>query len=307
MRSGTTWLNNLLNAHPDICCRGEMHALEIPDSGHNFPNSPTLESIANHLKTLEEWYFADNNSWNNPYRENKQHIKQEMMLDFVRFYFEWSILKFLESDNKPIPKIIGDKSPTKSIFHAEKLKMFFHPYNPLIVHIIRDPRSVAVSLWYHQRKLQSKGLPDSFLDDGDRQNYLKMINDPDYLQVNKNSFFYYPWFFESVMQHWLTVNENLFKNGKEFFGEKYILIKYEDLVNNTSEVLKSLLNKLDADVSDSVIDNMIKLADSIKQTDPQASMYRKGEVREWEKYLTDQNIEVFKKIALPFSREFGYI
>src|SRR5262249_2856701 len=146
MRSGTTWLMEVLDTHPRVCSQGEMHPIEILDVGH-LPPLLTLESVSAHAASLRHWYSMPNNAWNVPFRANDRSALAYEALheDTIRFYFEWTMMRFLMATGRDVPDVIGDKSPTHTPHAARKINRFFKPYGPLVIHLVRDPRDAAVS------------------------------------------------------------------------------------------------------------------------------------------------------------------
>lgn len=306
MRSGTTWLMDTLNLHPDICCRGEMHVVETLDLITG--SFPTLDSIANNLDKLHNWYLMPNNAWNLPFRHiNKINISKKISKDFVRFFFEWSIYNYLSANNIPIPPSIGDKSPSHTRFIAQKIYYYFSVYNPIIIHLIRDPRDVAVSRWFWECHQQSDNLYHKihFKKAEYQEARNSLLENPEkYIQENKKLFLY-PEFLFDIFSEWGEVNISLTTQGPAFFGDNYLLIRYEDLKKNYKETITKIFQLLNLDVSYSLLESFEKKTDYSKMKQKPVT-YRKGLIGEWQKYFTPEDINLFEEMVLPFSKKFGY-
>jgi hypothetical protein len=135
-RSGTTWLQLLLNAHPEISCQGEAH---FADSF-----APALRKAAGeHNKLLER--------------------KNRLILSEVGGYplleaaelghlLATAILLGLDRQvaGKPDCRAVGEKTPDNVRWFAN-LRLLF-PRAKFIL-LVRDPRDVLISAWHHNARL----------------------------------------------------------------------------------------------------------------------------------------------------------
>jgi SAM-dependent methyltransferase len=301
MRSGTTWLMDLLNSHPDVCCHGEMHPIEVMDL-----SLPSLESVSRNSFGLKQWYAMPNNAWNVPFRaEGDSHEYLER--DLVRFFFEWTLFRFVQSQGPAMPRFIGDKSPSHTRFITRKLKSHFGGYEPFVLHIVRDPRDAAVSRWFHTRTLQRLGkieFAPPFRGHDDKLACENLIDDPEgYLR--HHPFFYYPNFLPDVFDEWLDVNRSLLREGRETFGERYLMVKYEDLKSDLAGNLMKIFRWFGVNGAPSLIAEIMERNDVTRMTQ-RRSTFRKGTTGEWKRYFSPQDIALFTSRVLPLSREFGY-
>jgi len=311
MKSGTTWLMNALDAHPDICCKGEMHPVEQIDVDALPRPNPTLESLSLNLGSLREWFMAENNAWSLPFRAGgmREQVFRDMERDFVRFMFEWTIHRYLTTVSDRIPRVIGDKTPSHSSFTARKLSYYFNNYNTHIVHLVRDPRDVAVSRWFFTRRLQHKGLFQwvrQFENEEDKRMCELLMNDESSFATRDGRFFHYEGFLEDVFREWINVNEHMHRDGKRLFGKRFMMVKYEDMKTGFDEVMSGILQWLKVDSSEEVI----KLMDRSSNPATAAEVpfvFRKGNSGDWMQYFGPKDIELFEKMVLPVSRDYGYL
>lgn len=314
MKSGTTWLMNLLDAHPEICCRGEMHPIELLDQPDarliGSPPSPTLEHAAGAAGALREWYFMMNNGWNEPFREGtaRSRTVREMELDFVRFFYEWTLQRYLDH-HRIAAKVIGDKSPSHTRLIMRKLEGFFGVYDPLVVHLVRDPRDVAVSHWFHYRKLQLAGVRGemvAFEDEADRAACDALFADPDGFAASGQPLFRYPSFLPEVFSSWRDANQSLHGEGAALRGERYLFLRYEDLKADLLPPLRGLFERLGVDASAPVIDRVIATCD-VARGGRKPGVFRKGASGEWQRYFRAADLALFEQMVGPLAREFGYV
>jgi len=302
MKTGTTWLMNVLNEHPSVICRGEMHPVE------NL-TLPTLESCYQHFESLKKWYWMTNNAWNQPFREGNQEavVTRALNDDLVRFTYEWTICNFLrQSDKKPTH--IGDKSPVHSSVAARHLDYYFGFYQPYLIHLVRDPRDVAVSRWFHTRKMQAAEkfhFAQPFESDADAVACRELLAEPERPATKENPFFRYPNFLHDVLNEWTQVTSGLRREGAEHFGSRYLLVRYEDLKSNFVDTLGGILDRMRLDSSTAVIERMQQATDPEKGG-RRHSVYRKGKVGGWEKHFLKEDLKLFDDIARPTAHELGY-
>jgi Sulfotransferase family len=132
-KSGTTWVQLLLDRHPEVSCAGESHLVVLLKkfSGligdHNF-----------HQRRRNTAIFGDIVGYA-PFPEIEPADE--------RWLFESLVERMLEKAvHKPGVRAVGDKTPNL----AEHLNWFpdMVPHAKFI-HVIRDARDVAVSGWHH--------------------------------------------------------------------------------------------------------------------------------------------------------------
>lgn len=302
MRSGTTWLMDLLNTHPDFCCVGEMHAVETPDLPF-----PTLEAVSRNAVALRHWYLMSNNGWSNPFQTGSMshpHLEH----DLVRFMFEWTIHRYLQSRGGPMPRFIGDKSPTHTRSLVRRLRAYFGVYEPYVLHLVRDPRDVAVSRWLQQRKRQNLGqftFAEPFRSEEDKDACANLMADPE-AYVQQDKFFSYPEFLPVVFDEWADVNSGLSRDGQDAFGERYLRVKYEDLKADLAGTLQHIFQWFGANRSPSIMNEVMEKNDVTKMTHKKET-FRKGTTGEWKTYFSPQDVELFRDRVLPVSKQFGYV
>jgi MoaA/NifB/PqqE/SkfB family radical SAM enzyme len=294
MRSGTTWLQRLMNEHPEICCRGEMHALEVPE----FIEWPTLECVAGQSASLREWYWMSNNWWSNPNKilnatKTRQELNTQLRRDYVRFFFEWTIQNFMEQQTDFYPRFIGDRSPVHTPFIGESINRYFGVYKPFVVHIVRDPRDVMVSWWIHNRQVQLDRefeFASPFLDSEDREECVKLLQDPQYRPKLGLIPPRYKWFGERVARQWKGVNGSLLKNNTILFPNSYQMIRYEDLLKNPEKSLSTVFSMMGAKADFDAV-KAITEANRKEVNEGRAPNLRKGISGDWRNYLTSIDLD----------------
>lgn len=313
MKSGTTWLMKLLDAHPEIVCKGEMHPLEIFDTHR--PESlpaPTLESVASGASMLREWYMAENNAWNVPFRGEGGHAHsvQDVTRDFVRFFFEWTLARYCRAKSLQIPRAFVDKSPAHTALIMRKIHHYFGIYNPHVIHLVRDPRDVTVARWLRYRRHQLAGDMGSgrpFRDEQDQREAERLLADPEGYVSSGGNFFSDRALLKDFFKEWVDVNESLAIEGPPMCGARYRRVQYEELKQDLPAALRGVFESLGVDASADVIADVITRCDIRNENAaPVSGEFRKGLVGEWTKFFSESDLALFDDRVRPVSEAFGY-
>jgi hypothetical protein len=316
MKSGTTWLMNLLDDHPQVLSRGEMHLLgEMPVDdpvihlllSHYPAQWPTLQQIMRHSHEFNTWLLKANDFWNEAYRRDPQPVVEALQTDLLRFVFEWRASYVLETSaaNKDIRWII-DKSPTHYTDYYDLFNCCFAAYGRAIIHLVRDPREVALSLWYHIRMhvhcADIQQRPDS-LEPADRQACQELLTLDESQLTRERHFFTVPDFLRLTLRHWTEVNWNLHEAGKRR-ACPYLLVHYRDLKRDKADALGRIFEFLGLPF------DLAALADYGKPVSSdgkqRSSTYRKGALGEWRKWFNAEDHEIVRKECGELMRVLGY-
>ncbi|MCK9488433.1 MAG: sulfotransferase [Xanthomonadales bacterium] len=135
-KSGTTWVERLIDAHPQAACLGEGHF---------------AEGLGRLLyRALDEYnqLLADNNR-RFPELEDFPGIDADDAGELVRAAL---LLQFAAiARRKPGAGTVAVRTPSELNWLAELQRAF---PQARFVHVIRDPRDVAVSVWWHRERLE---------------------------------------------------------------------------------------------------------------------------------------------------------
>jgi LPS sulfotransferase NodH len=132
-KSGTTWLQRILDAHPEVCCSGEGHFI----SRFSVPAAKVVNAYNRGLEHEARLVYDGQ-----PYYG---HVDQAEFDELVRGF----ILRRLRARASAQTRWIGDKTP-RYTHHLEQLHRLFPAAK--IIHIVRDPRDVAVSRMAFSRR-----------------------------------------------------------------------------------------------------------------------------------------------------------
>jgi hypothetical protein len=132
-RSGTTWLQLLLDSHPEIACRGEGQFMN-----RLFPQmTDVFRSYRRDVDAFNRGYFRDTPGFPVLEDDEERYVKQAVLG-----------LLLSKFDPSGAARVLGEKTPG-NIRALDRLKYLAPACR--IVFIVRDGRDVAVSLWHHGR------------------------------------------------------------------------------------------------------------------------------------------------------------
>lgn len=133
-KSGTTWLQRLLDAHPQIQCSGEGHFIEK----FSVPLAKLLQDYAGQMNLVKERVYQGEDYYPPVTQDDLDRIVRGFILDRLM-------------SRKPGPEIrwIGDKTPRYALNLTSLLRLF---PQARFISITRDPRDVTMSRMQHARR-----------------------------------------------------------------------------------------------------------------------------------------------------------
>ena len=302
MRSGTSWLRRTLSAHPEIACDQEGSFFGLDYDHEEIPvYSGPVSSLARALAVSDEfrvWHELPWNQWADGYEEDLRNL--------TRLSIDYFLAKEATRTGK---KIVGDKSPQ----HTGCLDEIHEIYpDARVIHIVRDGRDVAVSAmhhWWRLAKDQPGGIfeltpeeleiRDEYL--GDREGFLgsgRSIFTEERLG--------------QLATRWNHRVGKAHQDGTTLYGRRYLEIRYEDLLRDTPNTLRRLLELLQARSTDRIVERCI-LASSFERVsnrqqgeEDSRSFFRKGIAGDWRGVLTERDQEIYEGIAGEQLTRMGY-
>jgi len=138
-KSGTTWLQHLLNAHPALCCDAEGHLLDLL--------APAIQQVVT--------IYNQRQSQRPPAR--RALLSDRDLLGIVKMLGDQILAGYLAACEDPRAiRAVGDKTPE----HAVNVDVLSQIYpQARFIHIIRDGRDACISGWFH---LQRQGKAEQF-------------------------------------------------------------------------------------------------------------------------------------------------
>lgn len=133
-KSGTTWLQRILDGHPDICCGGEGH----------FPNmlGPKLQSALlehnEYIRLKNRMLYGTSEGF------------PIFTLDHIKFLFVSAVCLLLDAQTAGRDyRCVGEKTPNNVRALPQLAELF---PRAKFIHVIRDGRDGVVSGWHHVQR-----------------------------------------------------------------------------------------------------------------------------------------------------------
>ncbi len=131
-RSGTTWVQRALDAHPQISCVGEGHFLDELAP----PLARALGAYGQNVRFRSKLSLGDELAFL-PFDEPDKLLSLAVLLLMTR-------------NGRPGSLWIGEKTPD-NVFFLDRLSRIFP--DARFVHVYRDPRDVCVSAWINNLRM----------------------------------------------------------------------------------------------------------------------------------------------------------
>lgn len=317
-KSGTSWLQATLNAHPRILCMGEgkffgrnlktdnpygQWGAEVSAAmtglGYQTANRASLYSALADCKDLDSW-FRRNGGWSDN-KEVDRHVRALVRLTLDHL--------FEEARQKSGKSIVGDKTPSH-IQYLEEIHEFYP--DAKIIHIIRDGRDQAVSSifhWWRQAKDRGGFFPLSPEHTARRDAYYE---DRDAFGPDKQSIFDEV-SLKGLAENWRDTVTGAAQNGPRLFADRYFEVKYEELLINPEEIFARIIEFLDADSDPETVRQIVqensfesRSGNRTLGTEDPTSFLRKGISGDWRNYFTERDKRIYKGEARGLLIGLGY-
>ena len=302
MRSGTSWIRRTVSAHPDIVCGHEGSFFGRDYDREEIPvYTGPVSSFTRALAVSEElrtWHDLAWNQWTDGYEEDLRNL--------TRLSIDYFLAKEVTRTGK---RIVGDKSPQ----HTANLDEIHEIYpNARIIHIVRDGRDVAVSAmhhWWRLAKDREGGIFELTPEELEiRDAYLK---DREGFLASGRSIFTEERLGQ-LARRWSYRVGKAHRDGTALYGERYLEIRYEDLLQDPPDTLRQVLELLRARRGDPIIERCIRastferVASRRQGEEDSSSFFRKGVAGDWRGIFTERDREIYRTLAGDRLIEMGY-
>lgn len=285
-RSGTTLLTRLIRLHPEVHCNYQAHF---------FTRQPLLQALVAD-ESVGEWLSRRSNRWNRG--RDLSPVVLRAVSDFI-----------MERDARREGKnIVGDKSPN-SLLEDESVRLVHkvYPEARLIV-IIRDGRDMAVS-----HRFQSFIDATQHLNREDLRIRDDFSRDADQFLSGKRSIFTDK-AIRATAAGWARNVTETDKVAQELYGDRYLNLSYEDLLEQPQDELKRIWDFLGVN---SEGQNLAEAVTAELESNPDADWQKqkagelvgpleKGKHGSWRNLFTIHDRQIFKELAGQVLIDWGY-
>lgn len=302
MRSGTSWLRRTVSAHPEIVCGHEGSFFGRGWSREEIPvYTGPVSSLTRALAVSDElaiWHGLPWNRWTDDAEEDYRNL--------ARLSVDYFLAKEVARTGK---RIVGDKSPQ----HTECLDEIYDIYpDAKIIHMVRDGRDVAVSAmnhWWRLAKDREDGvfeltpeeleIRDAYLEDRERF-------------VAEGRSIFTEERLTQLARRWSYRVGKGRTDGRKLYRERYLEIRYEDLLDKPEEKLSLILQLLEARRGEPVVERCVRagsferLSQRSQGEEDASSFYRKGVAGDWKGVFTERDREIYESIAGEQLAAMGY-
>ena len=303
-KSGTTWLMETLNSHPEILCQGEGRPFgrnwrqeHLKQKQASYPPSSLYNAIAS---SEDLRYWVERSVWSR--RDNTD----EHLANLTGLAIEYFLTQQLLKTGK---RLVGDKTVLLSPEIVEEISKICPKAK--VIHIIRDGRDVAVSTIHHRwNQAEKQGPIDALSPEmlAKREAYRK---DPQRL-LRAGEGIFTDGLLERYATRWGASVGKTIDDGPSFLGANYAEVRYEDFLERPEEEVKRLLKFLGAEADQQTVRQCVgaasfeKLSGGRGRGQEDASFFRKGIAGDWKNVFTEEDKQVFKEIAGDLLIDLGY-
>ncbi len=289
-RSGTTLLTRLMRVHPQVHCNYQ---------GHFFTRPPLLESLVADEST-GMWLARRSNRWNQG---------RDLSPLVLRAAAEFIMERDARSAGKSAPGcVVGDKSPN-SLLDGEAVHKLVKVFpEARLIFIVRDGRDAAVS-----HRFQAFIDREQHLSPEDRRIRQSFADDPSPFLTGQRSIFTEKGLRQAA-QGWSHNLLDTDQAARQLLGERYLHLRYEDLLAQPWEQMGRLWSFLGVDVMTGELRQALEAElernpDADWQQEKAAEIagsLNKGQRGTWRELFTPQDRQIFKKAAGEILVEWGY-
>ena len=271
-RSGTNWMSNLLNLHPDINCHGEYHFERLYNGVSEFTANPHGIGAKSPVREMAEAWFCN----------------------FVREAMQTQV------ERKPSAVWLGDRTP-------RRIEPLLLPDTPHI-YVYRDGRDVTVSR-VHQ--LLGIGGPPNEPYKTDVQPLVQAFReDPQLFKRTPERLCEHPGWIRLLARQWKNhVRQDLETIRKMEAGEvsgRVLVTRYETVHADPETERAKMYRFLELDPAAAApLSAETKTLPGLKEERP-TELYRKGATGDWANYATETFRTILKEEMGELLIELGY-
>ena len=285
-KSGTTWLMRMLDAHPEILCKGEGRFFGRSWRQKSLKQRDTMRPASSlRYAFLDSEYlrlWVERSVW------SRNDSADEHLDNLTRMAIDYFLGGELLKSGK---RIVGDKSPLLTPETIREISAIYPEAK--VIHIIRDGRDVAVSAAHHARNFgQARKRSGPNETEGSVFQECRL---------------------EKLAAEWASRVGKTVEDGPELLGNNYTEVRYEDLLQGPETEVRRLLTFLAVDSDEKTATRCLEAASFEKLSrgrkrgveDP-SSIFRTGIAGDWRHVFTREETDIFDREAGDLLARLGY-
>jgi hypothetical protein len=285
-RSGTTMLTRLIRLHPEVHCNYQAHFFTRP---------PLLESLVAEAE-VGEWLKRGSNRWNHG---------RDLSPVVLRSVADYILEREARLEGK---RIVGDKSPS-SLLDGEAVRLMHKVYpDGYLIYIVRDGRDTAVS-----HRFQTFIEFPERLSKEDQRIRAQFARHPESFLSGEQSIFTKEGLTRAA-EGWVRNVTQTDRLGRALFGQRYLSLRFEDLLQQPWEQMCRLweflgASPVDEELHQALIAEMARNPDAEWQQQKAqdiAQALQKGVHGTWLELFSARDCHIFRQIADPTLLAWGY-
>ena len=316
-RSGTTWLQSVLDAHPEVMCTGEGWLFNRDFRREDFKDlHPKLKPTSLYGAIAGDEHprlWAERSVWGVGEGPD-EHL--DNLTRIATNYFMGRKLARTNARKKTNKRIVGDKTATPGPQVYGEIARIYPEAK--VINIIRDGRDVAVSvmhfLWNHAitedgAGAQNGGIYELEAEELERREAYRT----DSSAVLASTGLFTEKRLRDTARGWAEEVGESVELGQAALGERYVEVRYEDLLSRPEEVVGHLLGFLEADASPEAVRGCIEATGFERlssrgrgQEDSTSVRVRQGIAGDWRNVFTEDDQRIFKEEAGGLLISLGY-
>ncbi len=321
-KSGTTWLQKSLDAHPDVRCHFQLPVFFFEDGGRQLAvrGGAVFSALRSPFRELFEGEEEARYWVRLRYFQQLRPLLEREVRELAARHVEAAhpdLLRetLLETYRALAERFLQDVSGKKryGTKATSDLDFFFELYpKGKVVGIVRDGRDVAVSKRFH---MQRRG---AYYHGDEKNRWLYVLNhyrptrllvkvlqkrlgwfgESHYRTYGSDNMYFVPSALKKFAADWKLTVEYLLRH-KQQRPAQVLVVRYEDLKKNQAGMLRRIFEFLEVPADDVVLQEVMAATDfkKLKKNSGGDSFFRKGASGDWKNYFSDKDKSLFKKIA----------